>query len=57
MLLYHTVEPHTLELLKRLMSLIYFEDAEHQFMPKMFADVAWEDIKDTLRKAVAEVSK
>lgn len=41
---------------RALMSLTYFEDAEHQFMPKMFANVAWEDIKDTLRKAVSEIS-
>ena len=39
------------------MSLTYFEDAESQFMPKMFTNVSWEEIKNTLRKAVAEVSK
>lgn len=42
---------------RALMSLTYFEDAESQFMPKMFTNVSWEDIKNTLRKAVAEVSK
>lgn len=30
---------------RALMSLSYFEDAEEQFMPKMFIDVGWEDIK------------
>ena len=43
-------------LFRALMSLTYFDDAEHQFMPKMFSDVTWENIKDTLRKAVAQVS-
>lgn len=42
---------------RALMSLTYFEDAESQFMPQMFTNVSWEDIKNTLRKAVAEVSK
>ena len=42
---------------RALMSLTYFEDAESQFMPKMFTNVSWEEIKNTLRKAVAEVSK
>lgn len=30
---------------RALMSLSYFEDAETQFMPQMFIDVEWEDIK------------
>ena len=42
---------------RALMSLTYFEDAESQFMPKMFTNVSWEDVKDTLRMAVAEISK
>lgn len=42
---------------RALMSLTYFEDAESQFMSKMFTNVSWEEIKNTLRKAVAEVSK
>lgn len=42
---------------RALMSLTYFEDAENQFMPKMFTNVSWEDVKDTLRMAVAEISK
>lgn len=42
---------------RALMSLTYFEDAESQFMPQMFTNVSWEEIKNTLRKAVAEVSK
>lgn len=42
-------------LFRALMSLTYFEDAENQFMPKMFTEVAWEDIKQVVRKAVADV--
>mgnify|MGYP001777327547 FL=1 len=38
------------------MSLTYFEDAENQFMPKMFTNVAWEDIKETIRKEVSRIS-
>lgn len=30
---------------RALMSLSYFEDAEEQFMPKMFSDIEWEDMK------------
>lgn len=41
---------------RALMSLTYFEDAESQFMPQMFTNVSWEEIKNTLRKAVYEIS-
>lgn len=41
---------------RALMSLTYFEDAENQFMPKMFINVAWEDIKETIRKEVSRIS-
>ena len=27
------------------MSLSYFDDAEEQFMPKMFSNVSWEEMK------------
>ena len=30
---------------RALMSLVYFDDAEEQFMPKMLKQVSWEDIK------------
>ena len=43
-------------LFRALMSLTYFEDAENQLMPKMFIDVAWEEIKDTIRKEVERIS-
>lgn len=65
MLSYKTVEPYTLELLKKypeysifraLMSMTYFEDAESQIMPKMFVDVTWEEIKRFLNQAIAQAS-
>lgn len=34
-----------------LRSLSYFEDAERQ--PKMYIDVNWETVKDTIKKAIA----
>ena len=39
---------------RALMSLTYFEDAETQIMPIMFADVSWNDIKDSVCKVVDE---
>lgn len=41
---------------RALMSLSYFEDAEEQFMPKMFSDIEWEDIKHFISKKVAALS-
>jgi hypothetical protein len=37
-----------------LKSLVYFEDAEHQPMPRMLQDASWEDVK---KKIVFEVTK
>ena len=37
---------------RALMSLTYFEDAEQNPMPQMFADVSWEEMKDSILKAV-----
>ena len=31
---------------RALMSLSYFDDAENQFMPKMFSSISWEDVKN-----------
>lgn len=36
-------------------SLVYFEDAEEQPMPRMFRDVQWEHIKATMIQAVKSV--
>jgi hypothetical protein len=36
-----------------LRSLSYFEDAEQQPMPKMYIDVSWEDVKNTVKRAIA----
>ena len=41
---------------RALMSLTYFEDAEEQFMPKMFQNVSWIEIKDCIRDAVEDYS-
>ncbi len=41
---------------RALMSMTYFDDAENQFMPKMFVNLEWEEIKDALRKEVSQVS-
>ena len=38
------------------MSLTYFEDAENQYFPKMFVDVEWEEVKECIRREVAQVS-
>jgi len=37
---------------RALMSLSYFDDAEHQDMPKMFAEAKWETIKAEISKHV-----
>lgn len=39
-------------ILMALKSLIYFEDAENQTMPKMFIDTSWETMKKFIIKAV-----
>ena len=39
---------------RALMSLTYFEDAETQIMPRMFVDVSWNDIKESVCKVVDE---
>ena len=39
---------------RALMSLTYFEDAETQIMPRMFVDVSWNDIRDSVCKVVDE---
>ena len=36
-------------------SLTYFDDAESDPMPKMFKDVSWETVKDSIRKAVSQL--
>lgn len=41
---------------RALMSMTYFEDAENQFMPRMFVNIDWEEIKETLRKEVSQAS-
>ena len=41
---------------RALMSMTYFDDAENQFMPKLFVNLEWEEIKDALRKEVSQVS-
>ena len=43
-------------LFRALMSLTYFADAEDQFMPKMFANITWEEMKSAIRKAVENIS-
>ena len=43
-------------LFRALMSLTYFEDAENQFMPKMFVDVEWQEVKACIRNEVARIS-
>ena len=36
-------------------SLTYFDDAESDPMPKMFEDVSWETVKNSIRKAVSQL--
>ena len=38
-------------------SLTYFDDAEGEQSPYMFEDIEWEDIKNTIQKAVADYSE
>ena len=35
-----------------MLNLTYFEDAEQNPMPKMFVDVPWEEMKQSILKAV-----
>lgn len=42
---------------RALMSLSYFDDAEEQFMPKMFSSVSWEEIKDSILNQVNKFSQ
>ena len=44
-------------LFRALMSLSYFDDAEEQFMPKMFSNVSWEDMKTYILTQVEHYSK
>ena len=37
---------------RAMLSLTYFEDAEQNPMPKMFVDVPWEEMKQSILKAV-----
>ena len=43
-------------LFRALMSLSYFEDAEKQMMPKMFASVSWDEMKAYIIKEVEKIS-
>lgn len=42
---------------RALMSLSYFDDAENQFMPKMFSSISWEDVKNYISLQVELYSK
>lgn len=42
---------------RALMSLSYFDDAEEQFMPKMFSNVSWKDMKTYILTQVEHFSK
>ncbi|MBO7067322.1 MAG: nucleotidyl transferase AbiEii/AbiGii toxin family protein [Bacteroidaceae bacterium] len=42
---------------RAMLSLTYFEDAEQNPMPQMFADVSWEDMKCSILEAVEEYNK
>ena len=44
-------------LFRPLMSLMYFEDAEAQPLPKMFYDVSWEEMKKEIGRAVQAETK
>ena len=43
-------------LFRALMSLSYFEDAEKQMMPKMFASASWDEMKAFIIKEVEKIS-
>lgn len=40
---------------RALRSMTYFEDADEQFMPRMFVDTTWEEMKQYIMKAVKGV--
>lgn len=42
---------------RALMSLSYFDDADTQFMPKMFSPISWESIKKHISAQVEQYSK
>lgn len=42
---------------RALLSLTYFDDAEQQAMPKMLANVNWEEIKTAITKEVSKLQK
>lgn len=42
---------------RALMSLSYFEDAEEQFMPKMFSSVAWDEMKKYIVEQITNFSE
>ncbi len=44
-------------ILMALKSLMYFEDAENQTMPKLFINTSWDTIKKTIVKAVNDYQK
>ena len=39
---------------RAMMSLTYFEDAEQNPMPRMFADVSWDEMKRSILEAVED---
>ena len=43
-------------LFRSLMSLSYFDDAEKQMMPKMYAPVSWDEMKASIIKEVEKIS-
>lgn len=43
---YDRIQYNKLHILK---SLTYFSEAEDEPLPKMLADVSWEDVKETMR--------
>lgn len=40
---------------RAMMSLTYFDDADEQVMPKMFENVSWELIKNSIKKIVSSI--
>ena len=49
---YTKVDYSTIHIMK---SLVYFEDADHQPMPRMHKTISWSDVKKTMIKAVKEI--
>jgi hypothetical protein len=41
-------------LFRALLSITYFDDAESEAMPKMFATVTWDEIKTRINSAIKE---